>query len=132
MDCIFCKIVRGELPADVLYEDDRFVVILDKFPATMGHVLLIPKGHIENVYELSDEYAEALMPLVAKVARALKANLPLEGLNVLQNNGAIAGQTVFHYHLHLIPRYSDDGMMIKWASGEAVEMDLKEGIKKAL
>lgn len=123
--CIFCNIVRGELPADIIYEDDKFIAILDKFPANHGHTLIIPKVHAENLYDLPDEYASEIMPLAGKIARALKKELSLEGLNILQNNGKIAGQTVFHYHMHIIPRYDPDKMDIKWSTIEVDETKVK-------
>lgn len=113
-DCLFCKIINKELPADVMYEDERFLVILDKFPAAFGHVLILPKAHYENIYDLGEAEQAAIMPLAAKLAKALKETLGLEGLNVLQNNGKLAGQVVFHYHLHLVPRADNDGVKIGW------------------
>ena len=117
-NCIFCKITGKVFPSYVLYEDDYFMVILDKFPGTQGHTLVVPKVHAENIYDLPNEYLEKLMPLVSKVAIALKDELNLEGLNILQNNGRIAGQTVFHFHMHLIPRYNEDGVMFSWNATE--------------
>ncbi|MFI3174186.1 MAG: HIT family protein [Bacillota bacterium] len=117
-DCIFCKMVNKEIPSGTLFEDDDFLVILDKFPATKGHVLVIPKVHAATIFDLSKEQSEKIFPLVTKIANQLKKNLPLEGLNLLQNNGEIAGQSVPHFHIHLIPRYKDDGVVISSKTDE--------------
>jgi histidine triad (HIT) family protein len=112
-NCIFCKIAGGQLPAVVLHEDEQLMAIMDAFPATEGHVLIIPKAHAENMYDLPEETAAAILPLAQKLARKINAALKPEGINILQNNGKAAGQVVFHYHMHLIPRYPDDGVVIK-------------------
>lgn len=125
-DCIFCKISKGEIPSTTIYEDQKFKVFLDVFPASKGHTLIIPKKHVANIYELDEETAGDLFILATKVAKVLKENLDLEGMNVVQNNGEIAGQTVFHFHLHLIPRYKDDGVSVKWNPSKADEGLLKE------
>lgn len=113
-DCIFCKLANGEIPTNTIYEDDDFRVILDNGPATRGHALILPKDHWENLYELPDETAASVMKLAKKLAIRLRDRLHADGLNIVQNNGSVAGQTVMHYHLHLIPRYSDDGQHILW------------------
>ena len=113
-DCIFCKIANGEIPAKTLYEDERFRVILDLGPATKGHALILPKNHAANLYELPDETAAKILPLAKKLALSMREKLHTDGLNVVQNNGEVAGQTVMHYHLHLIPRYQNDGQRILW------------------
>lgn len=110
MDCIFCKIINGKLPSETVYEDDFFKAILDKFPASEGHIIIIPKTHVEVVTELEEKYLERLMPLVSKLAK--EANL--KEFNVLQNNGKNAGQTVFHQHTHIIPRQESDKITIAW------------------
>jgi len=112
-NCIFCKIAVGKLAASILYEDERLMAIMDAFPATEGHVLIIPKKHAENLHDLPEETAAAILPLAQKIARQLDAALNPAGLNILQNNGKAAGQVVFHYHLHLIPRYEGDSVSIK-------------------
>ena len=108
-NCIFCKIAAGEIPSATLYEDDDFRVIFDASPATKGHVLILPKEHAANVFELSEETASKVFVLAKKIATVLKEVTGCEGVNILQNNGEIAGQTVFHFHMHLIPRYKNDG-----------------------
>ncbi len=117
-DCIFCKIANGIIPANALYEDDTVKVIFDVGPASEGHVLILPKEHFDSIYMLDDETAAHIFKVAVKVAKALQKALPLEGLNVVQNNGKMAGQTVFHFHMHLIPRYQGDTVNIGWKPGE--------------
>jgi histidine triad (HIT) family protein len=109
--CIFCKIAGGQLPAHVLYEDELFIAVLDAFPTTRGHTLIIPKTHTENIYTLPEATAAALLPLAQKLAKKIHAALHPDGINILQNNGKAAGQSVFHYHMHLIPRWEGDGAL---------------------
>ena len=125
-DCIFCKIANGEIPSKTIYEDDKFRVILDLGPATKGHALILPKQHFANLFELPDEYAEDLMKVARKVGTTMKEKLNLDGLNLVQNNGEIAGQTVFHFHMHMIPRYQGDGQMIGWKPGEPSNEELEK------
>ncbi|MFI3172031.1 MAG: HIT family protein [Eubacteriales bacterium] len=120
-NCIFCKIANGEIPAATIYEDEDFRAILDLGPATRGHALILPKEHYTNLYELDDEVASKIMVVAKKLVKKMTETLGCEGFNLLQNNGEIAGQTVFHYHLHLIPRYLDDNFNISWKSGELTE-----------
>ncbi|MCL2216386.1 MAG: HIT family protein [Defluviitaleaceae bacterium] len=125
-NCIFCKISTGELSAHVLHEDELFLAILDRFPATQGHTLIIPKRHAENIFGLSDAEAAALMPLAKKIADKIQAELSPAGLNLLQNNGKAAGQVIFHFHLHLIPRYGNDDVTFHHPSREASLPELEE------
>lgn len=113
-NCIFCKIANGEIPANTIYEDDLFRVVLDLGPATKGHALVLPKNHYANLFELGADEASALVPTAQKVASVMKEKLECDGLNLVQNNGETAGQTVFHFHLHIIPRYKEDGQKIGW------------------
>jgi len=134
-DCIFCKIANGEIPSSTIYEDDLFRVILDLSPATKGHALILPKKHMANIFEMDEETAEKVFVLASRIAKAMKEALNCDGLNIVQNNGEIAGQTVFHYHMHIIPRYNDDGQQINWIpkTSEAAERDMiAEQIKNAL
>ncbi|MCD8149180.1 MAG: HIT family protein [Clostridiales bacterium] len=108
-NCIFCKLANGDIPTNVIYEDDMFTVILDASPATRGHALILPKCHAANVYELPDEYASKVFVLAKKLAAKMTEILKCDGFNIVQNNGEVAGQTVFHFHMHLIPRYIGDG-----------------------
>lgn len=134
-DCVFCKIVSGDIPSNTIYENSEFKVIMDASPAAKGHVLVLPKEHYKDIYDIDAETAGKLFQLAAVVARALKEVLNCDGLNILQNNGVIAGQTVFHFHMHLIPRYEGDDVTVKWEghSMDADEMDqLSRDIRKAL
>lgn len=108
-NCIFCKIIGGEIPSHVLYEDEQFKVILDVNPATKGHALILPKEHYANLYELPEETAADAMKLAQRMMRKMTEKLDCDGFNIVQNNGEAAGQTVFHFHMHLIPRYKNDG-----------------------
>lgn len=117
-DCIFCKIARGEIPSSTVYENDDFRVILDISPATKGHALILPKNHFDNVFQMDADTAAKTFSLATEVARAMKAELNCDGMNILQNNGTVAGQTVFHFHMHLIPRYEGDGVKLAWAPKE--------------
>ena len=123
-NCIFCKIANGEIPSRTLYEDKDFRVILDLGPATRGHALILPKEHAANLFELPEETAGKAMILAKKMAARMKEKLNCDGFNVIQNNGEVAGQTVFHFHMHLIPRYENDGQPIQMKSGEATAEEL--------
>ena len=125
-DCIFCKIANGEIPSRTLYEDKIFRVILDLAPATRGHALILPKDHAGNLYELPEETAAAAMVLAKKLAADMRKRLGCDGLNLIQNNGEAAGQTVPHFHLHMIPRYTDDGQTLGWKPGKATDEELDE------
>lgn len=132
-DCIFCKLANGIIPARSIYEDENFKVILDAAPATRGHALILPKEHAANLYELPDETAAKAFVLARKLAADMTKKLSCDGFNVVQNNGEIAGQTVFHFHIHLIPRYKDDQQNLTWeqhtyedATMDEIERILKE------
>ena len=126
MDCIFCKIANGEIPSNKLYEDDDFVAIMDLSPATKGHSLVIPKKHYDNFFAMTPEEAAEAMKRARKVAGTLMEKLHPDGMNMTQNNGEVAGQTVMHYHLHLIPRYLSDPEHINWKPGPADPEELKK------
>ena len=127
-DCngIFCKIANGEIPSTTLYEDEDFRVILDLGPATRGHALLLPKNHFANLFELDDETAQKAILVAKKMAGKMKDALGADGFNLVQNNGEAAGQTVFHFHMHLIPRYENDNAGILWEPGETTPEDMAE------
>lgn len=108
-DCIFCMIANGEIPSQTLYEDEEFKVILDVAPATKGHALILPKSHYPNLFELPEETAGKAMKIAKKMSVRMAEKLQCDGMNIMQNNNEVAGQTVFHFHMHLIPRYEDDG-----------------------
>ena len=118
-DCIFCKIANGDIPSKTLYEDEDFRVILDLGPATKGHALILPKEHADNLYELPDETASKVFVLAKKLAIKMKEKLNCDGLNIVQNNGEVAGQTVFHFHMHIIPRIKGDTVNVGWVPGTA-------------
>jgi len=129
-NCIFCKILDGVIPSAKLYEDEDFVIILDVGPASFGHALMIPKNHYANLFEMPEELLCKAMGLAKvwgdKLVKALKA----DGLNLVQNNGLAAGQTVFHYHLHLIPRYDGDSVGTMWNPGTLSDEQKKEILEK--
>lgn len=134
-NCIFCKIIDGQIPSTTVYEDAEFKAIMDISPANKGHVIVLVKEHVENIFELNDELAAKVFPVVSKVASAVKKTLKCDGINVLQNNGTAAGQTVFHLHVHIIPRYDGDNEILGWNTksyedGEALQ--LAEQIKANL
>lgn len=104
-NCIFCKLANGDIPTNSIYEDDDFKVILDASPATKGHALILPKQHYANIFEIEDETLAKAAKLAKKIMTHEKEVLGCEGYNLVQNNGEVAGQTVFHFHMHLIPRY---------------------------
>lgn len=104
-DCIFCKLANGEIPTTKLYEDDDFTVILDAGPATKGHCLVLPKAHYANIYEIPEDLTAKAFVLARKMAIKMTKAMGCDGFNIVQNNGETAGQSVFHFHIHLIPRY---------------------------
>ena len=123
-DCIFCKIANGEIPVTEICENEGFRVILDLGPASKGHALVLPKEHYRDITELPE-----------KVGKAMKQGLGAAGFNIVQNNGTAAGQTVFHFHIHVIPRYEGGPEMVAWTPGKAEAEELKataESIRKAL
>ncbi len=133
--CIFCKIANGEIPSATVYEDEEFRVILDLGPASRGHALILPKSHFKDLCEADAATAGKLFPLAGKIGAAMKAGLGASGFNVVQNNGICAGQTVFHLHVHIIPRYEGGPKMVAWDPGKAAPEELTEiaaEIKRAL
>lgn len=130
-NCIFCKIANGEIPSATLYEDEEFRVILDLGPATKGHALILPKNHYTDIYEIDDETAAKAMCLAKKMIEKMTKILKCDGYNIVQNNGTTAGQSVFHFHMHLIPRYAGDKAGISnWKPGELKEEDKEEILSK--
>lgn len=130
-NCIFCKIIEGEIPSKTLYEDDDFKVIFDISPASRGHVIILPKYHAANIFELPEKVTADAFIMAKKIATVLKSVLNCDGVNILQNNGEAAGQTVFHLHIHVIPRYKDDNMGLTWKQGEADPEELDKIIESA-
>lgn len=130
-NCIFCKLANGDIPTNSIYEDEFFNVILDAEPATRGHALIIPKNHAADIFELDDDVAAKIFPLAKKIATKMKKVLDCDGINILQNNGKEAGQTVFHLHVHLIPRYAGKPSILTW-NHEKFSAEEVEEIKKSL
>lgn len=131
-NCIFCKIISGEIPSRTIYEDSDFKVILDVNPASKGHALILPKDHCANVYEISEELLVKAVKLAKKLASHMTEVLHCDGLNVLQNNGEVAGQTVFHFHMHLIPRYENmkNKDLLNWTHEEFTDDEQDEICRK--
>ena len=131
-NCIFCKIASGEIPSKTIYEDNEFRVILDISPASRGHALIMPKEHYADIYELPEDMAGHAMILAKKLAAHMTAALKCDGFNIVQNNGEVAGQTVFHFHMHLIPRYQEDGNQDKlcWNHLELSQENLEDICEK--
>jgi histidine triad (HIT) family protein len=113
-DCVFCRIVAGQIPSTRVYEDGLTLAFMDIGQVNPGHVLVALKPHAENLYALDDSQAAAVQRTAARVARAIRDAFAPAGLSVVQANGKAAGQTVFHYHVHLVPRYEGDGMALSW------------------
>lgn len=128
-DCIFCKIVAGQIPSHTLYEDDRVYSFLDIGPLARGHCLVIPKDHYTTIDQMPDELAAACASVVPRLSRAIMAVTGASGWNVLQNNGAVAGQVVDHLHFHIIPRCEGDGLGFRWPAGK---LDSDEAASLAL
>lgn len=130
-DCIFCKIANGEIPSKTIYEDEKFRVILDLGPAAKGHALVLPKEHFANLYELPAEWCAEAFCLARKMAAQMTEKLGCDGFNLVQNNGEVAGQTVFHFHIHLIPRYEGEEKIIDWKPGSPTQEEL-EAVKEII
>ena len=129
-DCIFCRIAAGEIPSSTVYEDEKFRVILDLGPAAKGHMLVLPKDHFADVTELPEEYAGPALMLGARLGQAAGRALGATGFNLVQNNGAAAGQTVRHFHLHVIPRYEDGAVIASWTPGQTTAEEREETAAK--
>ncbi len=129
-NCIFCKLANGEIPTSTLYEDEDFRVILDASPASKGHALILPKEHFTDLYELDDEIAAKALVLAKKMVTKLTDILGCDGYNIVQNNGEAAGQTVFHFHIHLIPRYKGDQVGLGWKMGKLTDEDKEDILSK--
>ena len=129
-DCIFCKIANGEIPSATLYEDEDFRVILDLGPATKGHALILPKNHFANLFEIPEDMDAKAFILAKKIAKKMKDVFGCDGVNIVQNNGVAAGQTVFHFHIHLIPRYEGDHAGVTWEPGTLTDEQREEILQK--
>lgn len=124
-DCIFCKLANGIIPANSIYQDDDFNVIMDAMPATKGHALIIPKKHCQDIFDVVEKTAEKIFPLAKKISAHMKEVLSCDGVNICQNNGAEAGQTVFHLHVHIIPRYKGKDSILTWTHEDISEEEIK-------
>lgn len=129
-NCIFCRLAGGDIPTMSIYEDEDFNIIFDSNPATPGHALILPKSHAANVFELSDELVAKAYILAKKAAAALVEVFSADGINILQNNNEAAGQTVFHFHIHLIPRYNGGENIVNWTPGTQDTAKLEEASAK--
>ena len=129
-NCIFCKLANKDILTMSVYEDEDFNVIFDANPATEGHCLILPKEHYKNIFEIDEEVQAKAYKLAKKLAPVLVEVFGADGINVLQNNNEAAGQTVFHYHIHLIPRYKGDKSMVVWVPGKQNEMKLEAALEK--
>lgn len=124
-NCVFCSIIGHEIPSATIYEDEKVIAILDIAPSAKGHTVLIPKKHSKDIFELPEEDAAHIFTVAKKIAGVLKEELQCDGINILQNNGKAAGQTVFHLHVHIIPRYENDTIKLTWTPGEYKEGEMQ-------
>ncbi len=134
-DCIFCKIVKGDVPCAKLLEDDKILIFLDIAPANKGHALIITKDHYETLLEIPDDVLDDMMVKARKIARAMSSAIGNEGFNILMNNKKVAGQLVPHAHVHVIPRFPGDGVSLNWVPRKYNENEIdgfKEKIKSFL
>lgn len=129
-NCIFCKLANGDIPTATVYEDEYLRAIMDAAPANKGHIIILPKSHAADIYELEDEYVSRAFVMAKKLAVALKKLTGCDGVNILQNNGGAAGQTVFHFHVHVIPRFKDDDCTIVWKPTSYEDGEASEVAKK--
>ncbi len=132
-DCIFCMLANGQIPTATLYEDEKFRAILDASPASKGHCLILPKAHYEDALAMPDELLGEAHVTAKKVAGRMMKALGCDGINIVQNNKEAAGQTVFHFHIHIIPRYKNDGEMVSWKPSELTDVaknDILESFAK--
>ncbi len=129
-NCIFCKLANGEIPSTAVYEDENFKAILDLGPAQKGHTLILPKDHYKDLTEAPEELCGKAFSLAGKIGAAMKKGLGCAGFNVVQNNGSAAGQTVFHLHVHIIPRYADGPQIVSWNPGSTTPEESAETAAK--
>ncbi len=124
-DCIFCKIVAGEIPASIVAEDERTIAFMDIAPATRGHALVIPRAHSSDLLSIGDQDLAAVALAAQRLARRMSERLGAEGVNLLNSCGRTAWQTVFHFHLHVIPRYADDPLKLPWVPVAGDQVDIQ-------
>jgi histidine triad (HIT) family protein len=130
--CVFCKIVKGEIPSYKIYENKNVLAFLDISQVTPGHTLVIPKKHYENIFELDEKISGELFKATNEIAKKLQKKLQINALNIINNNGPLAGQEVFHYHIHLLPRYENDNVKFNYPKHEFDKQKLEEIHKKIL
>ncbi len=128
--CIFCEIANGNIPCYKIYEDEMVLAFLDLSQATIGHTLVVPKKHFENIFELDSETAKHIFDIVRILSKHICTSLNVKDVNIVNNNGEFAGQTVKHFHIHIIPRYENDGMEFNFASNKLNEEEFKELLNK--
>ncbi len=128
-NCIFCKIVKGEIPAKKIYEDEKVLAFLDINPVARGHLLVIPKKHFENVFDIEKDYLKDIIEIAKEMALKIKKNLNATGVNILHASGKDAQQSVFHFHIHLVPRYKEDKLNT-WPESDYKELNLDEVANK--
>lgn len=129
-NCIFCKLANGDIPTNTVYEDADFRAIMDANPANKGHVIILPKNHAADVFALDAETAGKAMKVAKKIAAAVRQVTNCDGVNILQNNGEAAGQTVFHFHIHVIPRFKNDTVNMTWKQGSYDENEAADYARK--
>ncbi len=129
-ECIFCKIVKGEIPSYRIYDDSDAIAFLDINPATPGHSLVVPKKHSVNIFDVDADELARVMKIIKRVAEKIKSEMGTDSINIIQNNGRLSGQIVDHIHFHIIPRYQDDGVRISYGRYEVKPSDLEELAKK--
>jgi histidine triad (HIT) family protein len=125
-DCIFCKIVAGELPATVVASEERALAFLDINPATRGHTLVIPRAHAQDIHDVGADDLAATISLAQRIAATARERLGADGVTLLQSSGSAAWQTVFHFHIHVIPRYSGDPLRLPWVPAPGDPQELAE------
>ena len=128
--CIFCMIANGEIPTNKVYEDENVLAFLDLSQATLGHTLVIPKKHFDNIYELDPETASNVFKVTQKLAKQIKLNLKADGVNILNNNEPQAGQSINHFHIHILPRYKDDDLKITFTEHKLTDQEFKDLLVK--
>ena len=131
LDCIFCKIVKKEIPADIVYEDENSLAFLDINPVHVGHVLIIPKEHFTNIYEMRDEIVGDIYKIAKKISCVVKDTMLADGVNIIMNNDKASGQVVFHAHVHVIPRFTNDGLEM-WHGRSYEEGEKEATVKKII
>ncbi len=129
-DCVFCKIISGEIPSKKVYENDNTIAFLDINPANKGHVLVAPKRHFENIFDVTDSCLKEIVSAVKMMSKRIKSKLGTDAINIVQNNGRYAGQLVNHIHFHVIPRYPNDRVIITYQRAHLTDSEMADAQKK--